>query len=41
MEKKNTGGKKTLTAFSLDHSIQETLGATQESSTKDIFNELQ
>lgn len=33
--------EKALTAFSLDHSIQETLGATQEGGTKNIFNELQ
>jgi len=28
------------TAFSLAHCIHETLGATQEIGTKDIFNEL-
>lgn len=33
--------EKTLTAFSLHHSVREALGATQESGTKDIFNELQ
>jgi len=40
MEEKNAGGKNPA-AFSLDHCIHEALGATQESGTKDIFNELQ